>query len=89
MRDQSIWGTCQKKSRLLIVKSMSQLVKNLPTMRETICNTGDAGSTAGLGRSPGEGNGTPPKYSCLAWRIPWAEEPGRLQSRESEESDVT
>ena len=26
----------------------------------------------------GEGNGTPLEYSCL--EIPWAEEPGRLQS---------
>ena len=26
----------------------------------------------------GEGNGTPLQYSCL--RIPWMEEPGRLQS---------
>ena len=39
MRDQSIWGTCQKKSRLLTVKSMAQLVKNLPTMQHR-----DAGS---------------------------------------------
>ena len=28
--------------------------------------------------SPGEGNGTP--LSTLAWKIPWTEEPGRLQS---------
>ena len=27
--------------------------------------------------------------STLAWRIPWREEPGRLQSMGSEESDVT
>ena len=26
----------------------------------------------------GEGNGTPLQYSC--WKIPWMEEPGRLQS---------
>ena len=26
-----------------------------------------------------EGNGTPLQYS-FAWRIPWTEEPGRLQS---------
>ena len=25
----------------------------------------------------------------LAWRIPWAEEPGRLQSMGSQESDMT
>ena len=28
----------------------------------------------------GEGNGTPLQYSTLAWKIPWTEEPGRLQS---------
>ena len=27
--------------------------------------------------------------SILAWRIPWTEEPGRLQSMELQESDVT
>ena len=29
------------------------------------CNAGDAGFIPGLGRSPGEGNGNPLKYSCL------------------------
>ena len=38
----------------------------------------DAGLIPGLGRSPGEGNGNP--LSILAWRIPWTEEPGGLQS---------
>ena len=27
--------------------------------------------------------------STLAWRIPWTEEPGRLQSMGSQESDMT
>ena len=27
--------------------------------------------------------------SILAWRIPWTEEPGGLQSMESQESDMT
>ena len=27
--------------------------------------------------------------SILAWRIPWTEEPGRLQSMRSQESDMT
>ena len=34
-------------------------VKNPPA------NAGDEGSTLGLGRSPGEGNGNPLQYSCL------------------------
>ena len=37
---------------------MAQSVKNLPAL-------GDQGSTPGLGRSPGEGNGNPLQYSCL------------------------
>ena len=28
-------------------------------------DTGDLGSVIGSGRSPGEGNGNPPQYSCL------------------------
>ena len=28
------------------------------------CNAGDPGSIPGLGRSPGEGNGSPLQYSC-------------------------
>ena len=43
------------------------------------CNTEDLGSIPGLGRSPGEGNGSPLQYSCL--EIPRTEEPGRLQSQ--------
>ena len=29
------------------------------------CSVGDPGSTPGLGRSSGEGNGNPLQYSCL------------------------
>ena len=32
---------------------------------ESTCNVGDLGSTAGSGRSPGEGNSYPLQYSCL------------------------
>ena len=48
------------------------MVKNLPANRRVI---GDVRSTPGLGRSPGEGNGSPLQHSCLesprdkgAWR---------------------
>ena len=44
--------------------------------------TCDMGLIPGLGRSPGEGNGNP--HSILAWRIPWIEETGRLQSMGSQ-----
>ena len=51
------------------------MVKNPPA------DAGDAGSIPGLGRSPGGGHGTHP--GILAWRMPWTEEPGGLQSRGS------
>ena len=33
--------------------------------KESACNVGDLGLIPGLGRSPGEGNGSPLQYSCL------------------------
>ena len=33
--------------------------------KESTCNSGDVGSTPGLGRTPGEGNGYPLRYSGL------------------------
>ena len=51
------------------------MVKNPPA------NTGDTrdmGLIPGSGRSPGGGHGNP--HSILASKIPWTEEPGRLQS---------
>ena len=36
--------------------------------KESTCNAGDPGSILGSGRSPGEGNGNPPWYSCLEWK---------------------
>ena len=43
-------------------------------------NEGDPGSSPGLGRSPGEGNGNPLQYYCLKNPM----EPGRLQSMGSQ-----
>ena len=42
----------------------------------------DTGLIPGSGKSPGGENGTHP--SILAWRIPWTEERGRLQSMGSQ-----
>ena len=50
--------------------------------KEPAHNAGDLGSIPGPGRSRGEGYGNPP--SILAWRIPWTEEPGGLQSMGSQ-----
>ena len=41
-------------------------------------NAGFPGLIPGLGRSSGEGKAT--HSSTLAWKIPWLEEHGRLQS---------
>ena len=53
-------------------------------VKEPSCNAGDprdAGSIPGSGRFPG---GVATHSSILAWRIPWTEEPGRLQSTGSQ-----
>ena len=42
----------------------------------------EAGLIPGSGRSPGGGSGNP--LQPLAWRIPWTEEPGGLQSTGSQ-----
>ena len=47
---------------------VTQLVKNLPAMRETPYSAGDPGLIPGLWKSPGKGNGNPLQYSCL-WNL--------------------
>ena len=54
---------------------VSTVVKNL------LANAGDAGSTPGSGRSPGEGNGNPLQYSCLDRGAWWATVHGVANSR--------
>ena len=49
-----------------------QTVKNLPAMQETW--------TRSLGREDPLEEGMATHSSTLAWRIPWTEEPGGLQS---------
>ena len=44
--------------------------------KESACNARDLGSAPRLETSPGEGNDS----NILAWRIPWTDEPGGLQS---------
>ena len=49
---------------------------------DSICSiTGFAFTLLGTRRACGEGDGTPLQYSC--WKIPWTEEPDRLQSMRS------
>ena len=52
------------------------VVKNLPTMQETLVRS--------LGREDPLAKRMATHSSLLAWRIPWTEEPGRLQSMGSQ-----
>ena len=60
---------------------MAQLVKNLPAMQETWVQP--------LGREDPVQKEMATHSSILPWEIPWTEEPGRLQSMGSQESDTT
>ena len=51
---------------------MAQTVKRLPTMRETRIQS--------LGREDPLEKEMATHPSILAWKIPWTEEPGKLQS---------
>ena len=60
---------------------VAQMVKNLPAIWETWAQS--------LGREDPPEKGMATHSSILAWRIPWTEEPGGLQSKGCEESDMT
>ena len=51
---------------------MAQIAKNLPAMQDTWVQS--------LGREDPLEKGMAVHSSILAWRIPWTEEPGKLQS---------
>ena len=53
---------------------MAQTVKHLPTMEET--------QVQSLGQEDPLEKEMATHSSTLAWKIPWMEEPGRLQSME-------
>ena len=55
---------------------MVQIVKNSPTIQETWVQS--------LGQEDPLEKGMMAHSSVLAYRIPWAEKPGRLQSKESQ-----
>ena len=59
--------------------STVQFLLGLPWwLKESVCNAGDPGSI------PGGSQGSLLHSSILAWRIPWTEEPGELQSMRSQ-----
>ena len=60
---------------------MAQTVKNPPAMQETWVQS--------LGQEDPWEKELATHSSTLAWKIPWAEEPGRLQSMGCKKSDTT
>ena len=60
---------------------VAQLVKNLPAVQETWVRS--------LGQEDALEKEMATHSSILAWRIPWTEEPGGLQSMGSQELDMT
>ena len=59
---------------------MAQMVKNLPVMQET--------QVQSLAQEDSLEKGMAAHLSILAWRIPWTEELGELQSMGLKESDI-
>ena len=57
------------------------MVKSLPAMEET--------QVQSLGQEGPLGKGMTTHSSFLAWRLPWTEEPGGLQSWGGQELDST
>ena len=51
--------------------------------KESACNVGEPGLVPGLGRSPGE-RYIAIHFSILAWKIPWMENSGKIQSKGSQ-----
>ena len=70
-----------EKRVLCMVSSIPQSVKNLPAIQETWVRF--------LGQEDPLEKEIATHSSILAWRIPLTEEPGRLQSMGSQESDTT
>ena len=58
---------------------MSQIVKNVPEMWEMVKNVPEMWEIF-LGQEDSLEKRMAIHYSIPAWRIPWTEEPGRIQS---------
>ena len=63
---------------ILFASLVAQMVKNLSAMQET--------GVQSLGREDPLEEGKATHSSILAWRLPWTEEPGGLQSMGSQRS---
>ena len=57
---------CQEIKQIIIFYHINFISLNhFISYFESACNAGNLGSIPALGRSPGEGKGNPPQYSCL------------------------
>ena len=63
---------------IFVCLCVAQMVKNLPAIQETWVSS--------LGQEDPLQKEMATHSSILAWRIPWTEEPGRLQSMGSQKS---
>ena len=78
------WGCLRQLFKEHLDKKASlvaHVVKNLPAMQET--------QVPSLGWEDPLEKGMATHTSIVAWRIPWTEEPGGLQSMGHKESDTT
>ena len=66
---------------MVVLTQVAQRLKRLPAVQETWVPS--------LGREDPLEKETATHSSILAWRIPWTEEPGGLQSTGRKESDAT
>ena len=72
---------CDTRLRVFVASLRAQSVKNLPAMQEI--------QVQFLGQEDPMEKEMSTHSSILAWRIPWTEEPSRLQSMGSQESNTT
>ena len=96
MRDKEGWhaavhGVTKSWKRLsiwtiTIFNGASQVALVVKNPNANAGDTRDAGWILGSGRSPRVGSGK--HYNILAWKIPWMEEPGGLESMWHPESDI-
>ena len=78
------FSTSRDAFKFAFIFLLAQLVKNLPAMQETwVQSLGWEDPLEKMEKAMA------PRSSTLAWKIPWTEEPGRLQSMGSLESDTT
>ena len=76
MQEAWVWSPANARTLMFRVSLMAETVKNLPAIQEI--------QVQSLGWEDLLEKGMATHSSILAWRIPWTEEPGRLQSMESQ-----